>query len=574
MEEPISENAFLNPEGHHRMVPKPGVSFDPPVQPGPIDTQIATGRSLKTYHSKIRIELPITEKTFLAQPEVRGVLKEMMKVEPSMKIYALDNSLAVDNPDAIPSTEEGFKQFFMYAKQKPPNTGMKHVIYAMIETHRELSAVKNEILEYIRTRKIFVRRHEWNCTEIYAIGFFAMIHPRLNWRQDLEITTRKIIQSLAGPDQVIPEFKLVRLTKSIGNENRIKADVIEVHCDKKDAADLKKVFASPQFAELTEGRFIPEGTIVIAGESVYRNILIQHNKFMNNTKTIPLQNLKVEALTGILNTNSDDLYSIIINGASGQYREMKIKLHRTNSTNTDGRWLVACAKEHINSVRGHLDHVFSVIFPKMIKESGCNDPERIYLNGNPPGIQGRYTADPAITACYSNLANDFGKALPEDTVLEHQIKKRRTYDMSYAAVTMPNTISREPTIAPVANISNENMLQKMMTKHLEQQNIQQREMFAEFSQKTDKKLEELSRKQEEKLTAFTIDQASKLDSFAKTTFNFLQDQQSSFNTGMQDKFEDMTKQQDERFTAFQEAMKKNKTAVGNTKRVSLDGGNQ
>ena len=146
--------------------------------------------------------------------------------------------------------------------------------------------------------------------------------------------------------------------------------------------------------------------------------------------------------------------------------------------------------------------------------------------------------------------------------------------MSYAAVTMPNTISREPTIAPVANISNENMLQKMMTKHLEQQNIQQREMFAEFSQKTDKKLEELSRKQEEKLTAFTIDQASKLDSFAKTTFNFLQDQQSSFNTGMQDKFEDMTKQQDERFTAFQEAMKKNKTAVGNTKRVSLDDGNK
>lgn len=571
---PNSDIAFTNPEAQNRVVPEPGVSFDPPVQPGPIDTQIATGRSHKTYQNKIRIEWPITEKTFLAQPEVRGVLKEIMKVEPSMKIYALDNTLAVDNPEAIPLTEEGFKQFFMYAKQKPPNTGMKHVIFAMIETHRQLPAIKNEIYEYLKTRNIFVRSHDWNCIDVHAIGFFAMIHPRLNWRQDLEINTKKIIQSLAGPDQVIPEFKLVHLTKSIGNENRIKAEVIEVHCDKKDAADLKKVFASPQFAELTEGRFIPEGTIVIAGESVYRNILIQHNKFIDNTKTIPLHNLKLEALTGIINAKNDDLHSIIINGASGQYKEMKIKLHRTHSTDTDGRWLVACAKEHINSVRGHLDHVFNVIFPQMIKESGCNDPARIYLNGNPPGIQGRYTADPAITACYSNLAHDFGKVLPEDNVLEHQIKKRRTYEMSYAAVTMPKTISHEPTMAPTASISNENMFQQMMDKHLEQQNIQQREMFAEFSKKTDQKLEELSRKQDEKLTAFTIEQASKLDSFAEKTYNFLHDQQSSFNTGMQSKFEDMTKQQDARFASFQEAMKKNKTAIGNTKRVSLDGDNQ
>ena len=139
---------------------------------------------------------------------------------------------------------------------------------------------------------------------------------------------------------------------------------------------------------------------------------------------------------------------------------------------------------------------------------------------------------------------------------------------------MPKTISHEPTMAPTVSISNENMFQQMMDKHLEQQNIQQREMFAEFSKKTDQKLEELSRKQDEKLTAFTIEQASKLDSFAEKTYNFLHDQQSSFNTGMQSKFEDMTKQQDERFASFQEAMKKNKTAIGNTKRVSLDGDNQ
>ena len=32
----------------------------------------------------------------------------------------------------------------------------------------------------------------------------------------------------------------------------------------------------------------------------------------------------------MINSHNDDLESIIINGASGQYKEMNIKLHRTN----------------------------------------------------------------------------------------------------------------------------------------------------------------------------------------------------------------------------------------------------
>ena len=83
---------------------------------------------------------------------------------------------------------------------------MTHVIFAMIETNSQLATIKNEIYEYLKTNNIFMHRHDWNCINECAVGFFAMIYPRLNWRQDHENSTKKIIQNLAGPDQVIPSL--------------------------------------------------------------------------------------------------------------------------------------------------------------------------------------------------------------------------------------------------------------------------------------------------------------------------------------------------------------------------------
>ena len=556
---------MINSNSTKRQATEPPVSFEPPDSGGQNNTSMSTGRTVKTLKQRIRFEFPITNQTFLAQPEARSVLKAMKNIEPTLKIHAIETTgNVVDDVEEIPVTEEGFKRYFAYSKQKPPNTGLKHVIFVKIETSRTLDEIKLDLMHYLQPKSIFMRRHEWECFEILAIGFFAKLHPRIHWRDDLETTTRNAIISIIGEDKAttIPPFKLVRLTKNIGNERRIKADVIEVHCDKIHGEELKKIFASPQFAQLTEGRFIPEGTLQIVGETTYRNILIEHNRYTSQIRTIPIENLTVNAMQNLFNNDCQNLEELILNGTTGQYTTLTIRIHRTAATTEKGRWLISFPQQHMSAVKAHLEHITMVIFPKMHKDNGMSNADYL-CNGAPPGLAGRPTADPHMSSCLSSLTSDFAQIPPEgEDELNQLAKKRRTYGMSYANVLIPKMIVSDPTNAPTGTAStmslSEDKIQKLMATQFKQQQTQNKELFADFARATDikldSKLNEFSRNQDAKFDAFDKSQTTKLTGFTTETYNFLQGQQSNFNEVMQQKFIDTAHEQDKKFAAFQESM--------------------
>ena len=585
---------MINSNSAKRHATEPPVSFEPHDSGGQNSTKMTTGRTVKTLQQRIHFEFPITNQTFLAQPEARSLLKAMKNIEPMLKIHAIETTgNVIDDVDEIPATEEGFKRYFAYSKQKPPNTGLKHVIFVKLETSRTLDEIKSDLMFYLQPKSIFMRRHEWECFEILAIGFFAKLHPHIHWRDDLETTTRNAISEIIGTDKAntIPPFKLVRLTKSIGNEKRIKADVIEVHCDKNHGEELKKIFSSPQFAQLTEGRFIPEGTLQIVGEATYRNILIEHNRFTSQIRTIPIENLTVNAMQNLLNNDCKNLEELILHGTTGQYTELEIRIHRTSLTTDKGRWLISFPQQHMPAVKAHLEHITMVVFPKMHTDNGMNNSEYL-CNGASPGLAGRPIADPYMSSCLSSLTNDFAQISPEGEEETYQLtKKRRTYGMSYANVLMPKMIVSDPTNAPSGTAStmsiSEDKIQKLIATQFEKQQTQNKELFADFARKTDhkldSKLDEFNRNQDAKFAAFDQTQTLKLTGFTTETYNFLQGQQNNFNEVMQQKFVDTAQEQDKKFAAFQESMaiQLNKTrdnnkntprhAASNSSRVPLSG---
>ena len=568
MEPPDDDFIMITSNASKRQATEPPVSFEPQDSAGQNSTRMTTGRNVTKYQQRIRIEFPITNQTFLAQPEARSVLKAMKNIEPTLRIHSIESegTTIVDNVEEIPATEDGFKRFFLYSKQKPPNTGLKHVIFVKIETSRTLDDIKTDMMSFLQPKNIFMRRHEWNCYEILAIGFFAMIHPRVHWRDDLETTTKRAIIDIVGKEKEssIPTFKLVRLTKNIGNERRVKADVIEVHCDKIHGDELKKIFASPEFDQRTEGRFIPEGTLQIVGETTYRNILLEHNRFTNQTRTIPIDNMTINAMQNLFNDEFKNVEDLIENGTENQYRNMKIRTHRTASTADKGRWLISFPQQHMQAVRAHLEHILMVILPKMITNNGMANAGAYLCNGNPPGIAGRPTVDPHMSTCFSSLSSDFGRSMPEgnDDDITQQPKKRRTYGMSYANVVIPKMIVSEPTNTPNGTAStmslSEDKIHQLITTQFEKNQIQNKELFNDFTKSTDlklsEKLDEFSRKQDTKFEDFDKAQTLKLTGFTTETYAFLQGQQNTFNEGMQNKFNDIAQDQDKKFAAFQESM--------------------
>jgi hypothetical protein len=559
---------------------KQQVSFEPMPDDGQMDVEITPGRNVKSFFMSIRLEFPITHETFHAQPSARNAIMALKKTDPSMKIQSVatdETATEVDDVDGIPKNEDGFKKFFTYSKQKPPNGGQKHCIFAKISTSKKFEEIKEGTMEYLQKHHIFMRRHEWKCLIVAAIGFFAQIHPRINWRDDLEEKIKAaLLPVVEGKENDIPHFKLVHLTKSFGNENRVHASVIEVHCDNEDAANLKILIADPVFTKSFEGKFVPEGALQIVGEKTYRNILIEHNRYCEQTRTIPITNLSIDLLNNLFNDDMLCIYDILTTGDKNQFKDTKIQLHRTSRTEDEGRYLVAFPKEHMEKVRAHLDYTLEAIVPMMIKKNA---------NGNDysfktalPSIAGRPTADPKLANCFAELRCSFA-SIAEDADGEgsnQQQKKRRTYNMSYADVATTNVTA--PTIATKGNNSSNGYgyttmsaekMKELMTTEFDKQKATTKTLFAEMAKVTDEKmtakLDVFSQQQDEKRQETQKTNETAMHSFAVDINKYLTEQQQTFTASMATKLDmittELTNEQNKNFEALKKSMTKSRNTL-------------
>ena len=414
----------------------------PPTPGAPTNPKITTGTNVKRYVCKIRIEYPTPRNngTFYAQPKVRETLAALKAKEPSLKIIALeDANLIVDELKNLPTDAKEIQKFITYKRFSPPNSGPKETIVARIEVGRPFYEIKKDIMEYLGTNGIYIRPHDWSCTEVKAIGFLSNYNPSLIWREDGKKLLDNILQGVLSKVNLneIPTFKIVKMPKAYGNDDdRIKTQVGEIHCAAADAASLKKAFTSQAYADQGMFPFIPEGILQVHGPDVFKNILLAQNRYLNGQRTIAIENLTEAALELDVDDKGTTIKECITSGPSGS--PLKLEIHRTSNTLITGKWLVSFPNEDAEKARIHINYVLMSIFPMAYKNDGTNNKDYLFNNAHPT-IAGRPNVDPEMNACFQNIAASYGNPQNGDDAPDNREiqshKKRRTDTAitSYAA---------------------------------------------------------------------------------------------------------------------------------------------
>ena len=253
----------------------------------------------------------------------------------------------------------------------------------------------------------------------------------------------------------IPEFQIITVQKGFGNDaQRITTQVAEIQCAHTDAELLKKIFTSKMYMERCIYRFIPEGILQVHGATLYRNILVAHNRFMNGQKTIPIENLTEDALFALANDDMATIEVLLVEGNNGHMKEAKILIHRTS---TKGRWLVACSAAFIEKTRAHISYILTSVLPMLVKTNGKDNTERYYFDNTKPNIAGRPVLGTEMSDCFDTFAtsfanpqNDMSDEIIDLTDREAQAyKKRRTGILSYAEMAQSNKTAKAP-VKPTA----------------------------------------------------------------------------------------------------------------------------
>jgi hypothetical protein len=510
--------------------PAPNLNpYEPQATPNaPTGQKTTNGANVKRFVYKIRAEFILNKNgTFQAQPKIRELLTKIKEKEPTMNIIGLnDTDLIVDEIKNLPTDATEIQKFILYERFAPPNSGIKDNIIARIETSRPFYEIKAELMDYLGKNRIFVRPHDWQCNKVKSIGFVTNYSPTLFWREDgKEKMDSDLKKANDTPEKAtkIPTYKIVKMPKGFGNdENRVHTQVGEIHCAAEDAKELMKLFTSKEYTKNGEFRFIPEGVLQIHGPIVYKNILIAHNKYLNDIRTIPIEFMNEMALNNLLNDDMQTIKDILINGTNGQMKASKIRIHRTTQTPISGRWLIACTTANLDKVRSHILYVLTTVFPTMMKENGNNDTSTYYFNNQAPNLAGRPAVDSEMYHCFQNIAAEFANPQTgeDDVNLEFQAqKKRRSESSSYADVAnlsygygKQNNGNRSTGYAKQNNNENtltaadiQGLISSQLAKEFAAQELRNKSTISEQNEAFNKKLHILADEQTEKSRLAFVD---------------------------------------------------------------------
>ena len=295
-----------------------------PAIGGPTDTRILTGANVKRFECKLRIEFPCPRNNglFHAQPKSREIIGLLKNQDATLKLIALDNKdLIVDDLANLPTDATEIQKFINHVRDSPPNSGPKDIIILRVETGRPFGEIKLGMMEYLATNRIFIRPHNWSTNKIKAIGFLVDYNPGLMWREDGKAALDQKLKFICK-DTKVPEFQLITTQKGYGNDaQRITTQVAEIQCAQPDAEFLKKIFTSTQYTDYCDYRFIPEGILQVHGPTLYKNILVAHNRFMNGQKTIPVENLTDDVLFVLANDDVETIEVLLKEGNKGHMKE-------------------------------------------------------------------------------------------------------------------------------------------------------------------------------------------------------------------------------------------------------------
>lgn len=385
---------------------------------------------------RVRLELPVRGETFNPAPIVRALLPKMKAADPHLilkgwKAKAKDINVFND----IAKNEEEFFTYFQHMMNTKTGRAPQHCIFFDIASRRTIGYIKHELFGYLRETGLWLHAHEWNKLEITEIGVLMEVHPTITNFKDLK---PKIINTLTKLNDGEPDdFKIYKALKGFGDNDRVVTEVIAVQCETDNAKTMKEMFMHPDYYKETGHRFVPAGAPQAIGVEAYKALLRAQNSHLNNTVTIPVVGLGHEAFD-LAFDDGMTVKDALLHGLNGQCNDKNFEIHSTMKKEEHGRYLFACRREDLDTLRRHIDGVFAFLYEQIndMDPDGHTDLHTKFVHQNYEWP--RRTDRPNPTARFTQTTEDLKAAFsnpqdaPEKQGDPEPARKKRAYGANFS----------------------------------------------------------------------------------------------------------------------------------------------
>ena len=291
----------------------------------------------RAYDLAIRAYFPTPSDSTKFNPitAMNQLLRTMLKDESSLVLRNDKNDKQVIlATTSLPTGKSEFQQYFTVSTSRIATKNQSNVcIGCNVLSDRSLGQIKfqskdNNFLAWLKQACIFIESDSLGIERPVTIGYLTKIDPDITnlalFRDHLAnqlllidvdeetaialapyLKQTKLDAMTNGDDYVpiLPTFELYQTRLSHGRDpSKVTTDVIGIKGAPKDAKLLGEFFT--RFAAETnndhrDGRFLPKGAATLLGSTTYERVLKEHNFFLTQVATVPV-NLEYNAWFAVI----------------------------------------------------------------------------------------------------------------------------------------------------------------------------------------------------------------------------------------------------------------------------------
>ena len=370
------------------------------------------------YKTNVKFEWPMKEnqKVFKVRDAMIEVLKTMKVFDPQLYIESTTTEEAWKEMDEIPKGEEFTKAFAV--KNVEFGRGKTHVyVFVTINSKYRLNTIKFEprVYLYLQKNEVYIKVDMFKRNITASPGQIIGVHPKMVRKDDLVEEIMKKIESKGLPqneiidswveanhseDEVVNalKFKIVVAEEKYGNDKgRVEATTLKILCARKDGLALKTIMADVWKSEnKPRGIFVPAWTDLITNPQTYKQILRNHNAYVNMVTSIPIKGVSKEAMEGKVGMNET------LKGRLESHVNIE-SMEQTGYTEEKGRWLIIVKKEKYEEVFNFVQAELKYTEAKFETEEKLGKPQPLRGNSKAKEAIGTYTE---VLQGFSNPQDD------------------------------------------------------------------------------------------------------------------------------------------------------------------------
>jgi len=252
------------------------------------------------------------------------LLRTMLKDKLSLVIHTPDNDkqvILITTP--LPTGKSKFQKFFTVSTSQIVMKNQSNVcIGCQVLSDCSLGQIKfqskdNNFLAWLKQAQIFIESNSLGIDCPITIGYLTQIDPEItnltifcnhlanqlmliNIKEDTAITLslhlkQAQLNAMTNGNKyipILPSFKLYKTWLSHGHDpSQVMTKVIRIKSVPKDAKLLGKFFtcfAAETSSDHHDGVFLPKGAANLLGPTTYTHVLKEHNFFLTQVATIPV----------------------------------------------------------------------------------------------------------------------------------------------------------------------------------------------------------------------------------------------------------------------------------------------